>query len=55
MKFLARLETIYAAVAFAEQNQPEIALYVAGVRTAERKKETVRTRKRADARPRLRV
>ena len=55
MKFFAKLEKIYAAVAFAEQNQPETALYVAGIREPEQKRETVRTRKRADARPRLRV
>lgn len=55
MKFLARLEAVYAAIAFAEQNQSETALDVAGARKMERKKETARPRKRADARPRLRV
>ena len=55
MKFLAKLERIYAAVAFAEQNQPETALYVAGIRAPEQKRETARSRKTADARPRLRV
>ena len=55
MKFLAKLEKFYAAVAFAEQNQPETALYVAGIRESKQKRETARLRKNADARPRLRV
>ena len=55
MTFFTKLEKIYAAVAFAEQNQSEMALYVAGIRAPERKKKAVRTQKKADARPRLRV
>lgn len=55
MKFIAKLEKIYAAIAFAEQNQAETALYVAGARAPEQKREAARARKRADARPRLRV
>lgn len=55
MKFFATLEKIYAAVAFAERNQSETALYVAGISTQEQQRETARARKRVDARPRLRV